>query len=115
MNGARRAEPTWVLVLVAVLVAVGGYGLFEDPPFGTVGSLATSLVLVGLAIRIGKRGRRPGAVLASGLVVSYSAQALLASGAARNVLAGGLWVALTYLLCDRATPNWPKESAAPLR
>ncbi|MGH2944540.1 MAG: hypothetical protein ACRDLN_17395 [Solirubrobacteraceae bacterium] len=89
------------MILLVVMIAIAGYGPSADPPFGSVRSSFTTAVLIGLAIWIARRGRRPSAAFASGLVISYTAQTLLESGAVRNILAGGSWVVATYLLCDR--------------
>ena len=91
---------TAAMVLVIVLVALTGYSVFDDPPAGTVGSAITTAVLLAAGVWTAKHGRRPGAAFGSGLVISYSAQALLDSGLVRNLVAGGLWVGVTYLLCD---------------
>ena len=100
MSISRIEPPTWAMVLLLLLVAATGYGVFGDPPVGTVGSCVTTVVLLGLAVWIGKRGRNPSLAFGSGVVISFIARALLESGSLRSLLAGGLWVAVTYWLCD---------------
>jgi hypothetical protein len=94
-------SPTWAMVLILILVAATGYGASSgDPPDGSAGACVTTVVLLGIWVWIAKRGREPWVAFGLGAVISITARSLLEPGLVRSLLAGGSWVALTYLLCD---------------
>jgi hypothetical protein len=89
------------MVLVVILVAVAGYGASGgDSPVGSAGASVTTVVLLGLSVWIAKRGRDPWLAFGSGVAISIIARSLLEPGPVRSLSAGGLWVAVTYWLCD---------------
>jgi hypothetical protein len=94
-------SPTWAMVLISILVAATGYGASAgDPPVGSAGASMTTVVLLGLWVWIAKHCREPWVAFGIGAVISITARSLLEPGLVRSLLAGGLWVALTYWLCD---------------
>jgi len=94
-------SPTWAMVLISILVAATGYGASSgDPPVGSPGASVTTILVLGIWVWIVKRGREPWVAFGIGTAISIAARSLLEPGLVRSLLAGGLWVALTYWLCD---------------
>ena len=60
----------------------------------------TTILVLGIWVWIVKRGREPWVAFGIGTAISIAARSLLEPGLVRSLLAGGLWVALTYWLCD---------------